>query len=210
MTSSPVGAPAPLSDDAAAQSAEAKAQRLLRKKMPLLDKESAPLDAPTPLSSESFQRLDPSLLRILHRLPSDVAGSLTERQIQALHQAIAQPARHSIDLRKTLSIFCWRYYFVFLAGPERRAPTRLQKSRRPWSAASTAIATLLLLGAGLAIYQITYRRLLEVPAPKTSVKSTAEVHPTALPWIERPADCRGAKRQWKDGMCYDSEHSPEF
>jgi hypothetical protein len=35
-------------------------------------------------------------------------------------------------------------------------------------------------------------------------------HPTVLPWIADRASCEGDYQEWRDGGCYDSEHSPEF
>jgi hypothetical protein len=69
---------------------------------------------------------------MLRRLPEDIARSLTPRQLEGLDDAL-RPARHPVDIRRTLSLGASRYYVVVLAGRERRSPDRLraEKARRP-------------------------------------------------------------------------------
>ena len=206
-----VSSHSPTSSSANSQDkADTKASRLLSKKLPLIDTERVSLEISAPAPNTAPQRLDLQMQRILSRLPADVAASFTERQLQALHQAMAQPSSHAVEWRKSLPIFRGRYYLIFLAGPECRSPDRLKPPRQSWSSASTALTTLLLLMLGLAAYQLLYRRTLEVPAPRAVVESVREAYPAALPWIKRAVDCKGEQREWKNGMCYDSEHSPNF
>jgi hypothetical protein len=35
-------------------------------------------------------------------------------------------------------------------------------------------------------------------------------YPTSLPWIQDKSDCESRGRTWKDGKCWDQEHSPMF
>jgi hypothetical protein len=35
-------------------------------------------------------------------------------------------------------------------------------------------------------------------------------YPTSLPWIQDKTDCKYRGRTWKDGKCWDQEHSPMF
>jgi hypothetical protein len=35
-------------------------------------------------------------------------------------------------------------------------------------------------------------------------------YPTSLPWIQDKSDCEYRGRTWKDGKCWDQEHSPMF
>jgi len=34
--------------------------------------------------------------------------------------------------------------------------------------------------------------------------------PTALPWIGQEAACKGKSRHWKEGLCYEQDHDPQF
>lgn len=45
------------------------------------------------------------------------------------------------------------------------------------------------------------------PCLSTS-KSTA--HPTSIPWLQNQADCEKTARSWRNGACWDQEHSPDF
>ncbi len=215
MTSSPYN-PKPFGNqpnEITVKATEIPPERLYGKKVkvPLTDKGNIPLNTPTPVSPETLQKLDPLLRRVLRRLPADVVQSFDDRQIKALNKAIGNPSKHSVDIRKTVPFFTKRFYFVFLAGPERRAPERLKRKERPWSAASTAVFTILALALGLTVNQVVYRRMINPPAPKVE-QSLPETgfHPTALPWVETEAACQGGTRQWKEGLCYDFSHQPEF
>lgn len=219
MNSSPYNNPKPFGakpfgsqpNDITIKATEVPPERLHSKKVPLTDRGNIPLNAPTPVAPETLQKLDPLLRRVLNRIPADVIQSFDDRQIKALNKAIINPSKHSVDIRKTLPLFTKRFYFVFLAGPERRAPERLASKKRPWSTASTALFTVLTLALGLTIYQVVYRRMLNPPSPKVEQNQPTEAfHPTALPWIETQAECKGKQRQWKDGFCYDLSHQPEF
>jgi hypothetical protein len=47
-------------------------------------------------------------------------------------------------------------------------------------------------------------------APALKAQQNAEAHPTALPWLKTQAACEHTDRVWKDGDCWDKEHSPDF
>jgi hypothetical protein len=49
-----------------------------------------------------------------------------------------------------------------------------------------------------------------VITPALKAQQNAEAHPTALPWLETEAACKHTDRVWKDGDCWDKEHSPDF
>lgn len=59
---------------------------------------------------------------MLSRMPQDVADSLSEEQLSHIRNAIGarEWGRHSVDLRGTIKLFRWRYYYVVLAGRNRR------------------------------------------------------------------------------------------
>jgi hypothetical protein len=37
-----------------------------------------------------------------------------------------------------------------------------------------------------------------------------KIHPTSIPWIEEKTRCDQTGRIWRNGKCWDSEHSPLF
>ena len=55
-------------------------------------------------------------------MPNDVADSFSEKQLSYLRNAIGarEWGRHKVDLRGTVKFFKWRYYYVVLAGRNRR------------------------------------------------------------------------------------------
>lgn len=67
-----------------------------------------------------------------HMLDKDVADSLGESQrneIERTIDAMGLVTRHPLDVRKTIPWIGKRYYFVLLAGRDRRRAVRYEKSR---------------------------------------------------------------------------------
>ena len=75
-------------------------------------------------------KTDPVITRLLERMPDKVADSFSEEQLAYLRNAIGtrEWGRHKVDLRGTIKFFKWRYYYVVLAGRNRR--TLSEKERR--------------------------------------------------------------------------------
>ena len=71
--------------------------------------------------------------RFLARLPRDIAASFSPEQLKAIHSAFGMryAVEHGVDVRRTVSLPWGRYYFVMLAGRDRRAEAR---RRAPGSA----------------------------------------------------------------------------
>ncbi len=67
--------------------------------------------------------------RLLNKMPEDVAESFSEEQLIALNKAIGGRswARHKLDLRGTVNIWRSSFYFVILAGKNRRELSRLEE-----------------------------------------------------------------------------------
>ncbi|UUD66200.1 3-phosphoshikimate 1-carboxyvinyltransferase [Pseudomonas seleniipraecipitans] len=63
------------------------------------------------------------------RLPDDLRDSFSNEQLSALKVAFGarQWGRHPVDLRGTLKLWRWRYYFVLLAGRNQRDLSRAQQ-----------------------------------------------------------------------------------
>ena len=74
----------------------------------------------------SYATDDPFLQELYARIPKDIIPTFTESQLTALRIAYGARSRgaHVVDLRPTIKFFRRRFYFVFLMGAERRAPTR--------------------------------------------------------------------------------------
>jgi hypothetical protein len=71
-------------------------------------------------------RQDPTIQKLLSRMPLDVQQSFTEQQLAELRVALGarQWGKHRIDLRGTLSVWRFRYYYVFVAGRNVREQSR--------------------------------------------------------------------------------------
>ncbi len=66
--------------------------------------------------------------RLFERLPADLRASLSPEQRAALQQALRQQwRRHAIDIRHSFGFWRWRWYFVVIAGRDRRELTRRQE-----------------------------------------------------------------------------------
>lgn len=157
-------------------------------------------------SSSRAIRFDPFLSRLLNRMPEHIVQSFTDAQLEALRSAMVNPDRHKLDIRLSIPTPFKRFYLVFLAGPERRSKARrVSDGFRLWTPANTLFLALLLSSLIVTLYNGFY--LASSLTPKVSAD---ESHPTALPWIKSEQGCTGKYREWQDGFCFDSEHSPDF
>ena len=71
--------------------------------------------------------------QILERIPEQQRHSFSDEQLTALKVAFgAEPwSRHSVDIRDSIKLWRWRFYFVFVAGRDRRLlPARRYKMMR--------------------------------------------------------------------------------
>jgi hypothetical protein len=97
-------------------------------------------------------RQDPGLQKLLSRMPADVGASFTEQQLAHLRVALGarQWGKHQLDLRGTLRIFRWRYYYVVVAGRNLRDGQRSQQQLSRLMLA-VIISMLLICSAGLGL-----------------------------------------------------------
>lgn len=72
---------------------------------------------------------DPVISRLLDRMPQKVASSFDEEQLSHIRNAIGarEWGKHKIDIRGTIKFFKWRYYYVVLAGRNRRTLSATEK-----------------------------------------------------------------------------------
>jgi len=108
--------------------------------------------APDPDSrrSSADADLDPFLEDFFGRIPDRVARSFSPDQIAAIRVAFGARTRgaHSVDIRRTMTVFGKPFYLVLLAGAERRLPKRFRLHYREHPLWTTANAFLL---SGLAL-----------------------------------------------------------
>lgn len=83
------------------------------------------------------------------RLPPELQDSFTSEQLNALKVAFGARrwGRHPVDLRGTLDLFGWRYYYVLLIGRNKRDMTR--NERRLSRLGSALLIFVFLLFCGL-------------------------------------------------------------
>lgn len=65
---------------------------------------------------------DPVVTKLLDKVPADMRSSFSDEQLLALKIALGGRTwgTHAVDARWTLKWWRWQYYFVFLAGRNRR------------------------------------------------------------------------------------------
>ena len=100
-----------------------------------------------------------------------------------------------------------RFYLVLLAGLERRSKQRLrsEKGLHPfWTLGNIFffIGFLIILSAcSYTIFFSVFSSLTPIPTPS---------NPTSIPWINDKSECEYTNRVWREGKCWDYEHSPNF
>jgi hypothetical protein len=75
-------------------------------------------------------RKDVFVTNLLRKIPAEHRDGFTDAQLQALKVALGARSggAHAIDLRGTLGIWRWRYYYGFLAGRNLRTLTRREEA----------------------------------------------------------------------------------
>lgn len=70
-------------------------------------------------------RTDPIVQRILDQLPRESRDSFTDEQLLALKTAFGARRwfKHPLDLRGSVKLWRWRFYYVILSGAEKRSLT---------------------------------------------------------------------------------------
>ena len=72
---------------------------------------------------------DTGLRKLLERMPKRIQDSFTEEQLANIKIAIGARTwgNHAIDVRSTMKFFRYRYYYVFVAGRNRRELSAREK-----------------------------------------------------------------------------------
>ncbi len=100
--------------------------------------------------------------RLLANMPEDVANSFTELQLTMIEHALdgGHWREHRVDVRLSIPFLWRRFYFVLLAGPERRSRERRtsERLRRPLATIANvvffALFLLLLIPAAVGSIQL--------------------------------------------------------
>jgi len=95
---------------------------------------------------------DPVITKLLDKVPADMRASFSDDQLLALKVALGGRSwgAHAIDARFTLKWWRWQYYFVFLAGRNKRALSARQRQVQRLSMA-LVLSVFLLFSAALGI-----------------------------------------------------------
>lgn len=74
-------------------------------------------------------RSDSTIQNLLERMPTAVQDSFTESQLAHLRVALGARSwgKHKVDVRSSFKFFKYRYYYVFVAGRNRRELSRQEK-----------------------------------------------------------------------------------
>ena len=101
---------------------------------------------------------DPAIRNLLERMPKNIQTTFTDEQLAYLKIAIGarQWGNHAVDCRGVVKFFKYRYYYVFLAGRNRRElSAKEQKVARLSQALILSIAaTFIILLTLLVLYLI--------------------------------------------------------
>lgn len=78
------------------------------------------------LQSRKQLMTDKKLAKLLCLMPKNVQDSFTDEQLKNLKVAITATSwkKHAFDIRSSISLFSYRYYYVLIAGRDLREMTR--------------------------------------------------------------------------------------
>ncbi|WP_418312568.1 3-phosphoshikimate 1-carboxyvinyltransferase [Pseudoalteromonas aliena] len=101
-------------------------------------------------------RSDPAVRSLLERMPETIQDSFSDEQLTHLKVAIGarQWGNHALDCRGVIKILKYRYYFVVLAGRNRRGLSA--KEQKMAKIAQAAIVTFFILIASLTVILALY------------------------------------------------------
>lgn len=99
-------------------------------------------------------KYDPAVQNLLKRMPKHVQASFSDEQLSHLKVAIGarQWGEHALDCRGVIRFFKYRYYFVVLAGRNRRQLSQVEKKAS--SVAQAIVVTISLFIILLILYLI--------------------------------------------------------
>ncbi|NJO67610.1 MAG: hypothetical protein HC826_01270 [Rhodospirillales bacterium] len=104
---------------------------------------------------------DPFLHRFFSRIPGDVAETFNDGQLDAIKRAFGSRTFgvHTVDIRLSMPFGARSFYFVLLAGRERRSRRRLgwERALRPlWTIANVTVVAAFVVVLCLALSTVLY------------------------------------------------------
>ena len=92
---------------------------------------------------------DPAIRSLLERMPKNIQSTFTDEQLAYLKVAIGarQWGNHTVDCRGVVKLFKYRYYYVFLAGRNRRelSAKELKLAKLAQALVLSSIVTIIIL-----------------------------------------------------------------
>jgi hypothetical protein len=118
--------------------------------------ESKATDRSPPDQSIGSIQNDPIVRRILEQLPRQSRDSFTDEQLLAMKTAFGARRwfKHPLDLRGSVKLWRWRFYYVILAGSEKRSltPRERRLARLSNLAVAAGLAGLTLVTGLIGLY----------------------------------------------------------
>lgn len=153
---------------------------------------------------------DAALERFLKRLPDDIANSFTIEQLQAMQTGLqaTQWRRHPVDIRMTIPVLWKKFYFVLVAGPEKRSKIRRASDRvqQPIWTLANVLFVICLTSTGILLSLGLFQ--LKMISLGSLTKTTT--YPAGIPFKESPEACEESGRAWRNGECIDYGHDATF
>lgn len=149
--------------------------------------------------------------QVFNQINPEIKKTFDKEQIKAIKRTFDSQdwSNHSLDLRISFPISKLKFYLVLLGGTERRSKQRLQYERSlhplwtPINSIFLLVALIILSASSFAIfsYALSSIDLTFLSSPD---------NPTSIPWIDNESECQYTSRTWRDGKCWDYEHSSMF
>jgi hypothetical protein len=156
---------------------------------------------------KSSPKSDSLFEQITARMSPEAVAKFTPSQLEDLKQACRQLSwkKHAVDVRVSIPLPGRGFYFVFLAGPERRSLQRLRAENPfyPYGVIAGCLGLLAAAGVGVNFLWNSWLQ----PTLATDVST---MHETAIPWLQSKVSCEGTGRIWRDSTCWDKQHNPNF
>jgi hypothetical protein len=152
---------------------------------------------------------DPIFEQLFAQIPSEITDTFTDDQLVAIKTAFSSrnSTRHPLVLRVSSPIPGLRFYLVLLGGRECRSKQSLQYERGVYPL-RTPGNIMFFIGVLLVLSLSTFTTLPSLLSLFTDLSTLT--HPTSIPWIHNKSECIHTGRKWRDGECWDSEHSDMF
>lgn len=165
-------------------------------------------------------KADPAFDQFVARIPPEIATTFTDAQINSIKRVLSSTSigdGHPVNIRLSLPVPGRRFYFVILAGLERRSYKRIRAERlkhRVWMPANMIVITVFLILLLTCLFSVLYGAQNMSPLPLIQRTWFSPVpssrHPVSIPWISNQDQCENSGRKWRDGECLDFEHNPDF